>query len=227
MSTVLVNNSGRVHTHIIRMTKSDTFVNSQGVLPWPRFWASTKPFGTPLGPYFVKWLLTIIMILAPPAGDAFAFGMIHSEPPSQPRLLLIPSYKSHRSIGLSFILFPASLSHRSIHRSLATASFESPPSGISRLGRSHHFHHSRESLPTCHAMVPTTRRKRRCILLVRHLRRDWHCDHHWMWCLLLALDLGLPKDWWLPSPSGGFDPRSWGAKPQACQGPCSRAGTMG
>lgn len=45
----------------------------QGVLPWPRFWASTKPFGTPLGPYFIKWLLTIIMILAPPAGDAFAF----------------------------------------------------------------------------------------------------------------------------------------------------------
>ncbi|KAF3764180.1 amino acid transporter [Cryphonectria parasitica EP155] len=45
----------------------------QGVLPWPRFWASTKPFGTPLGPYFVKWLLTIVMILAPPAGDAFNF----------------------------------------------------------------------------------------------------------------------------------------------------------
>lgn len=47
----------------------------QGVLPFPRFWASTKPFGTPLGPYFVKWALTIIMVLAPPAGDAFAFGM--------------------------------------------------------------------------------------------------------------------------------------------------------
>lgn len=49
----------------------------QGVLPWPRFWASTKPLGTPLGPYFVKWLLTIIMILAPPAGDAFNFSKSH------------------------------------------------------------------------------------------------------------------------------------------------------
>lgn len=47
----------------------------QGVLPFPRFWASTKPFSTPLGPYLVKWVLTIIMILAPPAGDAFNFGM--------------------------------------------------------------------------------------------------------------------------------------------------------
>ncbi|KAI5247310.1 amino acid transporter [Aureobasidium subglaciale] len=45
----------------------------QGVLPWPRFWASTRPFGTPIGPYAVKWAVTIIMILAPPAGDAFAF----------------------------------------------------------------------------------------------------------------------------------------------------------
>ncbi|KAI0120622.1 amino acid permease-domain-containing protein [Xylariales sp. AK1849] len=45
----------------------------QGVLPWPRFWASTRPFGTPLGPYLVKWGLTIIVILAAPAGDVFNF----------------------------------------------------------------------------------------------------------------------------------------------------------
>ncbi|KAF2122403.1 amino acid permease-domain-containing protein [Lophiotrema nucula] len=45
----------------------------QGALPFPRFWASTKPLGTPLGPYFFKWILTIIMIIAPPAGDAFNF----------------------------------------------------------------------------------------------------------------------------------------------------------
>ncbi|KAK0746925.1 amino acid permease-domain-containing protein [Schizothecium vesticola] len=45
----------------------------QGVLPFPRLWASTRPFGTPLGPYVVKWALNVIMILAPPAGDAFNF----------------------------------------------------------------------------------------------------------------------------------------------------------
>ncbi|KAE8364441.1 amino acid permease-domain-containing protein [Aspergillus caelatus] len=45
----------------------------QGVLPWPRFWTSTKPFGTPLGPYLVQWAITVIMILGPPAGDAFNF----------------------------------------------------------------------------------------------------------------------------------------------------------
>ena len=45
----------------------------QGVLPYPSFWASTKPFGTPAGPYLIKWVLTVIVILAVPAGDAFSF----------------------------------------------------------------------------------------------------------------------------------------------------------
>ncbi|GKT66442.1 high-affinity methionine permease [Colletotrichum tofieldiae] len=38
-----------------------------------RFWASTRPFGTTLGPYLVKWILTVVMVVAPPAGDAFNF----------------------------------------------------------------------------------------------------------------------------------------------------------
>ncbi|KAL1961913.1 hypothetical protein VTN77DRAFT_946 [Rasamsonia byssochlamydoides] len=45
----------------------------QGVIPFPKFWVNTRPFGTPLGPYFLKWFVTIIMIIAPPAGDAFNF----------------------------------------------------------------------------------------------------------------------------------------------------------
>lgn len=45
----------------------------QGTLPFPSFWVSTRPFGTPLGPYALKWTLTILLILAPPAGDAFNF----------------------------------------------------------------------------------------------------------------------------------------------------------
>ncbi|TVY55910.1 High-affinity methionine permease [Lachnellula cervina] len=45
----------------------------QGVLPWPRVWGSTRPFGTPLAAYGLKWGLTVLMIVAPPAGDAFNF----------------------------------------------------------------------------------------------------------------------------------------------------------
>ncbi|KAJ7207435.1 high affinity methionine permease [Mycena pura] len=45
----------------------------QGILPYPAIWVSTRPFGTPLAPVLLKWLLTVIVIIAPPAGDAFAF----------------------------------------------------------------------------------------------------------------------------------------------------------
>ncbi|KAK7685241.1 hypothetical protein QCA50_011604 [Cerrena zonata] len=45
----------------------------QGILPYPRAWASTKPFNTPLLPFALKWALTVIVIIAPPAGDAFNF----------------------------------------------------------------------------------------------------------------------------------------------------------
>ncbi|RSM09155.1 hypothetical protein CEP52_004307 [Fusarium oligoseptatum] len=48
-------------------------IGRQGVLPFTNFWVSTKPFGTPIGPYFIKWVLTFIMIVAPSAGDAFTF----------------------------------------------------------------------------------------------------------------------------------------------------------
>ncbi|KAI8261336.1 hypothetical protein K4K58_001398 [Colletotrichum sp. SAR11_239] len=48
-------------------------IGRQGVLPWTEFWVNTKPFGTPIGPYFLKWIMTFIMIAAPPAGDAFQF----------------------------------------------------------------------------------------------------------------------------------------------------------
>ncbi|KAH9432334.1 hypothetical protein MCOR27_000701 [Pyricularia oryzae] len=53
-----------------RMTRES---GRQGVIPWTRFWASTRPFGTPLGPYAWRWALTTIMILAVPSGDAFNF----------------------------------------------------------------------------------------------------------------------------------------------------------
>ncbi|KAG9229484.1 LAT family L-amino acid transporter [Amylocarpus encephaloides] len=64
---------GNIITVLLGQSRLIRECGRQGVLPWPRFWASTEPFGTPTGPYFLKWALTILMILAPPAGDAFNF----------------------------------------------------------------------------------------------------------------------------------------------------------
>ncbi|KAH7929614.1 amino acid transporter [Leucogyrophana mollusca] len=48
-------------------------VARQGLLPYPTFFASTKPFGTPLGPVSLKYLLTVFVIVVLPAEDAFNF----------------------------------------------------------------------------------------------------------------------------------------------------------
>ncbi|KAF8905102.1 amino acid transporter [Gymnopilus junonius] len=48
-------------------------VARQGLLPYPAFFTSVKPFGTPLAPVALKGFLTILVIVALPAKDAFNF----------------------------------------------------------------------------------------------------------------------------------------------------------
>ncbi|KAK2007908.1 high-affinity methionine permease [Colletotrichum eremochloae] len=70
---IALSSFGNLLTVLIGSSRMLRECGRQGVLPYPRFWASTRPFGTTLGPYLVKWLLTVIMVVAPPAGDAFNF----------------------------------------------------------------------------------------------------------------------------------------------------------
>jgi len=42
----------------------------QGFLPFPAFFVSIRPFGTPLAPVSLKLLITVMIILAAPAADA-------------------------------------------------------------------------------------------------------------------------------------------------------------
>jgi amino acid transporter len=65
---------GNMIAVIIGLSRRIREAGRQGVLPFTRFWVSTQPFGTPLGPYLVIWALTALLILAVPAGDAFTFG---------------------------------------------------------------------------------------------------------------------------------------------------------
>ncbi|KAF2227757.1 high affinity methionine permease [Elsinoe ampelina] len=70
---VAVSAAGNIMAVIIGATRSIRECARQGVLPWPHLWASTKPFGTPFAPILLKWLMTMIVILALPFGDAFDF----------------------------------------------------------------------------------------------------------------------------------------------------------
>ncbi|KAG7000034.1 High-affinity methionine permease [Fusarium oxysporum f. sp. conglutinans] len=70
---VLLSAYGNLLATLIGASRLIREIGRQGVLPFTTFWVSTKPFGTPIGPYLLKWAMTFIMIVAPPAGDAFQF----------------------------------------------------------------------------------------------------------------------------------------------------------
>ena len=71
---VILSAFGNLVTVLIGQSRLIREIGRQGVLPYPKFWVTTKPFGTPIGPYLLKWGMTVLMIVAPPAGDAFNFG---------------------------------------------------------------------------------------------------------------------------------------------------------
>ncbi|OLN88237.1 High-affinity methionine permease 1 [Colletotrichum chlorophyti] len=70
---IALSSFGNMIAVIIGLSRRLRECGRQGVLPFTQFWVSTKPFGTPLGPYLVIWGTTALMILAIPAGDAFTF----------------------------------------------------------------------------------------------------------------------------------------------------------
>jgi len=45
----------------------------EGVLPLSSFFASNKPFDTPLAGLFTQWLVSVITMIASPPGDAYLF----------------------------------------------------------------------------------------------------------------------------------------------------------
>ena len=48
-------------------------VARQGIIPYPSFFASTQPLGTPLNALIVYYIVSVFVIVAPPAEDAFNF----------------------------------------------------------------------------------------------------------------------------------------------------------
>jgi Amino acid permease len=71
-------------------------VARQGLLPYPTFFASTRPFGTPLGPVALKYALTVLVISLLPARDAFNFLLDLASYPNLVRSFSqIPSVEGH------------------------------------------------------------------------------------------------------------------------------------
>ncbi|KAF9036189.1 amino acid permease-domain-containing protein [Panaeolus papilionaceus] len=81
--TVSLLGAGRVLREVAR----------QGLLPYPKFFASVEPFGTPMRPIFLQASFVILMLLLLPARDAFNFLV---DLASYPRL----SFHAALSVGV-------------------------------------------------------------------------------------------------------------------------------
>ncbi|KAJ4161956.1 hypothetical protein NW765_010045 [Fusarium oxysporum] len=92
---VLLSSFGNLLAVLISQSRQIREIARHGVLPWTEFWVSTKPFGTPIGPYLLKWGFTFLMIVAPPAGDAFQFVV---------SLKTYPGAIFHAAMGVGLLL---------------------------------------------------------------------------------------------------------------------------
>lgn len=45
----------------------------EGILPFSKLWASNRPFNAPTAGLFEHWVICVVIMLAPPPGDAFNF----------------------------------------------------------------------------------------------------------------------------------------------------------
>ncbi|EGC41456.1 high-affinity methionine permease [Histoplasma capsulatum var. duboisii H88] len=64
---------GNVQSVIFSQGRIIQELGREGVLPFSRFWASNRPFNSPAAGLFEHYLISAIVMLAPPPGDAYNF----------------------------------------------------------------------------------------------------------------------------------------------------------
>ncbi|RVX73455.1 hypothetical protein B0A52_03097 [Exophiala mesophila] len=70
---VAISNLGNVLAVSFAHARLNQEFAKEGLLPYSRFWASNKPFNAPATALFLHWLITVIILVAPPAGPAYNF----------------------------------------------------------------------------------------------------------------------------------------------------------
>ncbi|KAK4129865.1 amino acid transporter [Trichocladium antarcticum] len=70
---VALSNLGNVLAVSFAHARLNQEFGKEGLLPLSRVWGSNKPFNSPAAALFLHWLVTIIVLLAPPPGPAYNF----------------------------------------------------------------------------------------------------------------------------------------------------------
>ncbi|KAK3389880.1 amino acid permease-domain-containing protein [Podospora didyma] len=70
---VALSNLGNVLAVSFAHARLNQELGKEGLLPLSRVWGSNKPFNSPAAALFLHWIVTIIVLLAPPPGPAYNF----------------------------------------------------------------------------------------------------------------------------------------------------------
>ncbi|KAK6083402.1 amino acid permease [Seiridium cupressi] len=70
---VALSNLGNVLAVSFAHARLNQEFGKEGLLPFSAFWASIKPFNAPAPALFLHWLITVVILVAPPAGPAYNF----------------------------------------------------------------------------------------------------------------------------------------------------------
>jgi amino acid transporter len=70
---VALSNLGNVLAVSFAHARLNQELGKEGLLPLSRLWGSNKPFNSPAASLFLHWIVTIIVLLAPPPGPAYNF----------------------------------------------------------------------------------------------------------------------------------------------------------
>ncbi|KAL2126324.1 hypothetical protein VTI74DRAFT_1176 [Chaetomium olivicolor] len=70
---IALSSLGNVFAQSFAMPRVKQELAKEGVLPWPRFWASDWPFNAPTGAIFLHWIFTSALILGSRTSDVYVF----------------------------------------------------------------------------------------------------------------------------------------------------------
>ncbi|KAI1432538.1 amino acid transporter [Xylaria sp. CBS 124048] len=70
---VALSNLGNVLAVSFAHSRLNQEFGKEALLPFSSFWASIKPAGSPAAALFLHWLVTVVVLIAPPAGAAYNF----------------------------------------------------------------------------------------------------------------------------------------------------------
>ncbi|KAF6830365.1 high-affinity methionine permease [Colletotrichum plurivorum] len=70
---VAISNLGNVLAVSFAHARLNQELAKESLLPFSRFWASNKPFNAPTASLFLHWIVTVIVLVAPPPGPIYGF----------------------------------------------------------------------------------------------------------------------------------------------------------